>query len=223
MSLSVSTLGDNSCLPGINAETYIPDQLIAGNMKLVTQPITLAAGTLPRGSVLGLQSGTPTSTAKAGNTGNGTLGSLSAGGMPVPGIYVLRATSATNFTVSGPDGSALPNATVATPYISANINFTLTAGGTAFAPGDEFTITVPAAGYVLSVATAADGSEIPCAILVDAADASGGAVGAGAYMMGEFNGNYLNYDPSWSLASLTASLRAFGIFVKNTVSAADPS
>ena len=63
MTLVINALGDNPQQPMAYAETYIPDQLIAGNLKLVTQGIVLGAGTLPRGSVLGLQSGTPTVTA----------------------------------------------------------------------------------------------------------------------------------------------------------------
>ena len=54
MTLTVNSLGDNPQTPGIYAETYIPDQLIAGNSKLVTGPATILSGqTLQRGSVLG--------------------------------------------------------------------------------------------------------------------------------------------------------------------------
>lgn len=137
MTLATSSIGDNAQVPGISAEVYLPDQLIAGNMKLVTDTVTLGAGTLPRGSVLG----------KVTATGN----------------------------------------------------------------------------YALSVATANDGSQTPVAILTDAADASGGAVQCGVYLTGEFNGNAMNFDASWTLAGLKAALRSLSIFVKTAVSAADPS
>ena len=228
MTLTINSLGDNPQQPGIYAETYIPDQLIAGNLKLVTQPITLQAGTLQRGTVLGQQSGSPTVTS-ALVTGNGTLGSVSNGPSVQAGAYVLRATGATTFTVAAPDGLAMPNATVGTAYSNADINFTITAGGTAFAAGDEFVINIPSGNYVSCVKTASDGSQIPVAILADYADASGGAVATGAYVMGEFNVNAIVVDASWGANSaawgpaLSAMLRNTGIFLKSVVSAVDPS
>jgi hypothetical protein len=53
MTLATTSIGDNGQAPGIAAEVYLPDQLIAGNQKIVTDTVTLGAGTLPRGSVLG--------------------------------------------------------------------------------------------------------------------------------------------------------------------------
>jgi len=137
MSLTVTSVGANPQIPGFNAETFIPDQLIAGNLKLVTASITLAAGTLARGTVLG------------------------------------------RVTASG--------------------------------------------AYVESVKTVQDGSEVPCAILADAADASVAPVETGAYLTGEFNANALTYDASWTLSALAQELRKFVIFVKSAVSAADPT
>ena len=229
MTLTVNNLGDNPQQPGIYAEAYIPDQLIAGNMKLVTGNGILGSGTLQRGAVLGLQSGTPTSSVGATNVGNGTLGAISKGAAVQAGVYTLVATSATTFTVANPAGEALPNATVGTPYVSADINFTLTAGGTAFAAGDNFTIVVPTANYVLSKQNATDGSQIPVAILADYADASGGPVNVGMYLMGEFNVNAIQPDASWGATSatwgpvLTQMFRQFGIFLKTVQTAADPT
>jgi len=228
MTLVVNSLGDVAQQPMAYSETYVPDQLIAGNLKLVSAAIVLGAGNLPRGAVLGLQSQAPTATA-ALVTGNGTCTAITNGGAVQPGTYTLRATGATNFTVSAPDGLAMPNATVGTPYVSADINFTLTAGGNAFAAGDEFTINVLPGNYVLCSRTAQDGSQIPAAILADATDASGGAVAAGAYVMGEFNVNALYVDPSWGANAavwgpmLTAMFRNTGIFLKSAVTAADPT
>ena len=228
MTLTINSLGDNPQTPGIYAETYIPDQLIAGNLKLVTQSITLNSGTLQRGAVLGQQSGAPTSTA-ALTTGNGTIGSLSGGNSVQSGAYVLRATSATNWNVTAPDGYALPSATTGAAYVGPDINFTITAGGTAFAAGDEFVVNVPSGNYVSCVKTASDGSQIPVGILADYADASGGAVVAGIYVMGEFNVNAILPDASWGAnaaawgPALSSMLRNTGIFLKSVVSALDPS
>lgn len=137
MTLTVNPIGDNTQTPGIYAETYLPDQLIAGRFPLVTSTVTLSAGTLSRGTVLGKVTAT----------------------------------------------------------------------------GD----------YIESLATASDGSQTPVAILADNADASGGAVTCGVYFTGEFNGDKLIYDASWTLAALTAALKPSSIFVKTFVSAADPT
>ena len=45
----------------------------------------------------------------------------------------------------------------------------------------------------------------------------------GIYLQGEFNGNALTFGTGVTLASAKAALRPFGIFVKTSVSAADPS
>jgi hypothetical protein len=225
MTLNVSTIGENPQQPGIYAETFIPDQLIAGNLKIVSQPIVLAAGTLPRGSVLGQVSSSSVVATPGTNTGNGTVSALSAGAGAKVGPYVLLATAPTVFSVTDPEGNVLANAAVGTAYSAGGINFLLTAGGTAFVAGDSFSLLVDDSigNFILSVKTASDGSQVPCAVLADFADASLGPVTTGAYVMAEVNGNRLNYDPSWTIQTLTTALRPFGLFVKNSVSAADPS
>jgi hypothetical protein len=88
--------------------------------------------------------GTPTAAAKTGgNTGNGTVGSMSAGLGAQVGAYTVVFTAATVFSVFDPSGKELKNGATGTAY-SDEINFTITAGGTAFVAGDGFTITVPA-------------------------------------------------------------------------------
>lgn len=55
MSLIPTQYGDNPFQPGVSAETYLPDQLIAGNEHLVTENDTLAqnATVQARGTLLG--------------------------------------------------------------------------------------------------------------------------------------------------------------------------
>lgn len=58
MKTPISTIGDNPQRPGIRSDVYIPDQLIAGPLQLVTEPITLVAdelirSALQRGALLG--------------------------------------------------------------------------------------------------------------------------------------------------------------------------
>ncbi|WP_213761809.1 head decoration protein [Caballeronia sp. dw_19] len=225
MSLTVNSVGENPQQPSIYAETFIPDQLIAGNLKLVSQSIQLMAGTLARGAVLGQQTNNSINSAAGTNTGNGTIGTLSLGATETFGVFTLVATSATNFTVTDPEGNALPPATVGTAYSNAEIGFKITAGGTPFVAGDSFTLNVLEAtgNYILSVKTASDGSQVPSAILAGSTDASVAPQLAGAYLLGEFNQNAVSFDPSWSLPALQTALRPYGIFLKSTVSAADPS
>lgn len=225
MSLSVIGIGENSQQPSIYAETFIPDQLIAGNLKLVSQPIQLMSGNLARGAVLGQQTNNSIDITPGTNTGNGTVGSTSLGSTETFGVFKLTATGATTFTVTDPEGNALPNATVGTPYANAEINFTITAGATAFVAGDSFTLNALEAtgNYILSVKTAVDGSQTPVGILAMPTNASGGPQLAAAYLMGEFNQNAISFDPSWTLPQLQAALRPYGIFLKSTVSATDPT
>ncbi|NID15388.1 head decoration protein [Luteibacter yeojuensis] len=226
MTLTPSIIGDNVQQPGIQAQVYIPDQLIADARNLVSQPIILGAGNLKRGTVLGQQTAVPVTAAAApGNTGNGTIGSLGVGSAPRTGRYTATATAATTFAVVDPEGASLGNATVGTAFTSTGVGFTITAGGTAFVAGDAFYIDVEdAVGvYIQSVRTASDGSQNPVAILADDADASAGPVTAGAYLAGEFNAAAVIRDASWTLPQVTSAARAYGIFLKSSVSAAPPS
>jgi hypothetical protein len=239
MTLVVNSVYDNPQTPGDFAQAYFPDQLLAGGSDYITQPIILAAGTLPRGSVLGQQTAysaiaTPNGAGTGGaNTGTGTVGSYVFEAGREFGPFTVVFTSATAFTVTDPEGFSLGNGTVGTAFVgtpaggSAEIGFTITAGGTAFVAGDGFLINqVQAQGtYILCVKTASDGSQNPVAILADNADVVGNnniPVKTGAYVFGEFNQNALNYDSSWNLNTLVPALRANGIFCKYAVSAADP-
>lgn len=225
MSLTPSFIGDNPQQPGIQAQVYTPDQLIADARNLVSQPIILGAGALKRGTVLGQTTPNPIEATAGTNTGNGTIGSLNLTTNYLVGTYNALATSATVFAVTDPEGNSLGNATVGTAFSAGGIAFTLTAGGTAFAAGDSFAIAVSdAVGvYIKCVKTASDGSQTPVAILADDADASAGPVTTGGYLAGEFNAAALIADASWTIPNLVSALRPYGIFAKSSVSATPPS
>ena len=55
MALTPVNINDNSMTPGIAAEVFLPDQLIAGVLQPVTTPVTVlqGAGVLARGTVMG--------------------------------------------------------------------------------------------------------------------------------------------------------------------------
>ena len=73
--------------------------------------------------------------------------------------------------------------------------------------------------YVLSKTGAADGSEIPCAILADDVDTTDSSVSGGVYLMGEFNQNRIIHDESWTAADLKDALRKFSVFLRDSVQA----
>ncbi|UPG89275.1 head decoration protein [Luteibacter aegosomaticola] len=226
MSLTPTFIGDNPQQPGIQAQVYVPDQLIVDARNLVTQPILIGAGNLKRGTVLGQQNTSPVvATATPGNTGNATIGSVSAGSAPLTGVYKATATSATSFAVTDPEGAAVGTATAGSAFTSTGVNFTITAGATPMVAGDSFTITVADAvgTYIACVRTASDGSQNPVAILADDADATAGPVTSGGYLFGEFNAQRVIFDSSWNLAQLVSAARAFGLFLKSTVSANSPA
>lgn len=238
MTLSVTNVGANPQQPSISADAFIPDQLIAGNLKLVTDTVTIASGAdLVRGSVLGQITIGAATVAAAGagtagaNTGNGTCtmdatAPIQAGAKT--GTYLVKCTAAaTNggvFQVEDPDGYVLGNAVVGTAFVD-DIKFLIADGSSDFIVGDAFAITVAAGSgkYKLAASTATDGSAVPVAILADKAAAASADVLAGIYQMGEFNGAALTLGTGTTLAAAKAALAPRGIFIKTAVSAADPT
>lgn len=228
MTLSVNNVGDNPQVPGIAAEAYIPDQLVAGQLQIVSQSATITgAAALLRGTILGQVTvgAAAAAVAGGGNTGNGVISVPVAGARAKVGTYTIRFTGALAYDVLNPFGVELQKGYAAGAYVDSELGFTFTAGGTPMIAGDTFTIAIAAGagGYKKSVTTAVDGSQNAVAILADDADASGGDVVGGVYLMGEFNARAIIFDGSWSVATLTPVLRALSIFLKTSVSAADPS
>lgn len=83
--------------------------------------------------------------ADVGNTGNGTVGSVTAGSDAVPETITLTCTNdavsgSEVFSVVGSRSGNLGSATVGVAFTSDYINLTITAGGVDFAVGDIFTI-----------------------------------------------------------------------------------
>lgn len=84
-----------------------------------------------------------------GNEGNGTIGAISPGGSAQRGTYLITLsdgngtyTGVTHFTIQRPDKTFAATGTVGTPYTSSDINFTITAGATAFNYFDRFLVMV---------------------------------------------------------------------------------
>lgn len=205
--------------------TFIPDNLVAGCPDdIITGSITLSSGqNLVRGAVLGKTavSGTIVGAAVAGNTGNGTIGSLSVRGSAKQGIYHITCiediTNGGHFSVQDPDGENIGTATVAKVY-TGGIRFTIADGSTDFAVGDAFTATVSALAveYQLSVANATTGIQYPDAILVEDTDATDADTQTVAYIAGSFNENALTLGAGHTADSVKEGLRSKSIYLVAT-------
>ena len=212
---------------------FNPTALRAGDFPMLSRPVTIKAGSnsagvpIPRGAVLGAVAfGAASSAAKAGgNTGNGTL--ALDGTTPVlvngaPGVYQVRFTSATAYTVADPKGLQLGNGANGTAFAD-RVKFTTTAGGTAFVAGDGFDITVAAGAYYsLSLAAAVDGSQVPRAVLAIDTDASGADTVAPAYFTGEFADLMCTFGTGHTQATVDSAFAASGqpIFIRKVGAAA---
>ena len=198
--------------PSIQNTIYSPDQLIAGNFPVSTDTITLASGNnLVRGTLLGQQTASIYATAATAatstggaNTGNGTIGTISAGAAVKFGTYRINMTSSTAFTAA---------------FTDAQVTLTVTAGGTAFVANDGFNLVVEeAAGsgaglYVPATATATDGSQDPRNWVLLAEDTNTSSTGTNAatacpvYIAGEFDANMITLGAGLTAPGVKTALR----------------
>ena len=163
--------------------------------------------------------GNPTVTSAAGaNTGNGTLGTLTAAGYAAKaGIYTLELDSPTGYIVADPTGQQVGHGTTGVAFKAGGLAFTLTAGGTAFAAGDSFVITVAAgSGKFKSWDPASvDGSQVVSGILVYTKDATLADKPATAWArLGEVNTSELLWPSGANAATIAAGvagLKSIGI------------
>lgn len=213
-----------------SSTSYAPDRLVQGDAtRVLSRSITLLSGqNLARGAVLGRKSTATvptTGTAGGTNTGNGTMGSVAAGGTKLKtGTYRARciraATNVGDFEVIDPDGNLIGIAIVAVAFTSSHLNFTIADGSTDFAVGDTFTVAVAAVDkYILSLAAATDGSQEPDLILAEATDASGGDKVTIAYERGDFDENSVVLGTGHTAASIREGLRKKGINLVPAVTA----
>jgi hypothetical protein len=88
------------------------------------------------------------------NTGNGTLTNVEVveNAPAQPGNYVVAFTAATTFSVTAPNGARLQDGATGVPYED-QIAFTITAGGTAYAVGDGYTMGVSAGSGLVTYYT----------------------------------------------------------------------
>jgi len=201
--------------------SYQPGGLIAGDYPQMKRNVTLLSGeNRSRGAVLGeITVGAATSAAKSGgNTGTGTF--TLDGSTPVlagakVGVYTVRCTAAASnsgtFRVEDPDGFVLGDVAVGATF-SDDIKFVIADGGTDFIVGDGFDVTVAAGSgkYKLSVATATDGSQVPVAVLAEAADATDADMVVPVLTSGQFAADMLTFGSGHTAASVELAWRRAG-------------
>ena len=139
--------------------------------------VTLSAGNLALGAVVGRKAPAVTVTPGGTNTGDGAMGTVTLGPAALPGNYVLTCKTKVGnggvFAVVDPRGLPLPDLTVAVAYTGDHINCTLADGSTDFEVGDTFNIAVSVSSEFGEFNPAAsDGLQFAAGVLVEAADAS---------------------------------------------------
>lgn len=83
-----------------------------------------------------------TGTARTGNTGNATIGTVTPTAAAALGEYRAVFTAATAYKVYSPSGALLGVGATGSAFSAAGLGFTITAGGTPAAAGDEFILQV---------------------------------------------------------------------------------
>jgi len=181
--------------------------------------ITLTGGMLVlAGTVLGqitISNGSPVASSIAGsaNVGNGTLaiGTQPQAGYTPAGVFAITFTDPTHFSIAGPNGFNEVDLPVGAAFNADGMIFTITAGGTAFAVGDAFQITVTSPGstgqYRPLNPAATDGSQVAAAILFATKDVTQANKPALAMTRhAEVNGSELIWPSSITGAQQTAAL-----------------
>ena len=220
-----------------SSSAYAHKEIISGNHDLLlSKKVTILSGqNLTMGAVLGAVAlGNASAAAKSGgNTGDGTI-TMDAT-TPVQagaklGVYAVRCieavTNGGRFEVRDPDGFVIGNTIEitggagGTGAFDDDIKFVLTDAATDFALGDGFDVTIAAGSgkYLLSLAAAVDGSQVPDAILAEDCDASGGDKEAMVYERGDFIEDALTIGTGHTAATIREGLRTKGIFMSKRTS-----
>ncbi|WP_419692236.1 head decoration protein [Burkholderia gladioli] len=155
--------------------------------------------------------GNPSIASAAGtNTGNGTIGTLSVAGYAAKaGVYTVEFDDATHFVVADPAGAEVGHGTTGVAFKAGGLSFTITAGGTAFNPGDSFSITVAAGSskYKPFDPANVDGSQIPSGILFATKDVTSVDKSCAVVVrLCEVNASELVWPTGMSQAAITAAL-----------------
>lgn len=153
----------------------------AGHISRETIAISAGTGVVLAGTVLGRRTAADSAvaTAASGNTGNGTMGTITVGAGALTGTYNLVITSAAAnagaFTLTDPLGATVGTGAVGTAFVGGGLSFTLADGSTDFDVDDAFAIAVVAdqGEYVpYDPSGANDGRRTAAAVLLADVDAT---------------------------------------------------
>jgi hypothetical protein len=96
-------------------------------------------------------------------------------------------------------------------------------GGAIFKRGTVLGVITATGIFTIATAAANDGSQTPVEILADDVDATGGTVEGGTYVMGEFNERAVILGTGITLAAARTALELKNIYLKSSVSSAQPT
>jgi hypothetical protein len=134
--------------------------------------------------------------AKVSGTGDGTVGAVTVGPDAQIGIYQLigltESGNAGTFRVIAPDGSYMPNLTVAVAYSTSAISLTVADGTADWDIGDVIHVTVTGGDYEILDPAATDGTQVAAGILYAGTNATSADVDCAVTVRGTtVNGNEL--------------------------------
>lgn len=138
--------------------------LSEANGSLSREDVTIAQGAvLADNAVVGRVTATATTVlAKPGNTGNGTVGTITLGAGIREGkheiVFVAAAANAGTFEVRGPDGARIGKGTVGVAFAGGGLSFTVADGSTDFAVGDGFDVYVRASSVQAAAGNTGNGT-----------------------------------------------------------------
>lgn len=191
-----------------------------GNGHQSRDTVSLTGGVMVlAGTVLGAQTVGTTAAAVAlgSNTGNGTFSAITIAAPVQPGIYAIEFADATHFVVADPGGVEVSHGMTGSAFNAGGLGFTITAGATAFMPGDSFTVTIAGSTgkFAPLTLTAANGSQNVAGILFGARDTTNADKNAVAVTrLAEVNASELIWPvgaTALQMATGTAQLKALGI------------
>ena len=162
------------------------------------------------GLVVSLAGGGAVTAAAAGtNAGNGAIAALADAGATPSGVYTVRITKTDgSLELIDPSGELAGVGNVGAPFVGGEgLGFTVTAGGTAFAVGDTFAVTIgPNPGAYVPYTGAAPAA----AILFNHTWVTAGATRKVTVIsrLAEVNHGEVQWDPSVTAAANSAALMA---------------
>jgi hypothetical protein len=160
--------------------------------------------------------------AKVSGTGDGTVGAVTVGPDAQVGIYQLigltEAGNGGTFRVLAPDGSSMPNLTVAVAYSTSAISLTVADGANDWDIGDVIHVTVVGGDFQILNPAATNGTQVASAILYAPVNATDGDTRCTVTARGTaVNGNELIWPDSISAANraiATQQLARAGIVIR---------